>query len=385
MSTAIKSRVFTLDGKIRKYLLSAFTIILLSGLRAQKQDTYYLYLHKHIQQNLKEKCNIRHADTLDCRFGTNEFKIYRQHLDDSVSRWALAFFPSDKPLLSPFIQNYVERELLYYLILSPKQWKRHQKVGGLQMQVKPAGSRTIKYLTDSLSGIEMKLSNGEYDLRFTDSAGLHRIRMQFPSVYGLLAGVDRPLAQKILWKRLKKLAVDTTRVNIYYRALPPENRIKDHDIYVQKGGRFIIPELNGNIYYDASNRSPVFDTLHIGPSFTNLFLTDLAENMDRTVDINMKIYGENYQVSMPLDKFLSMFNDQYVKFMGLEKVTDKQVDATFIAANTHMGFVHLIYIQAPVKSIYKSGGHFTVNFYGYIPMHNVASLLEDTKKKPSSH
>ena len=353
-------------------------IVFLSGMYAQKEDSYYAYLNKKVKKVLDDRCVPVSADTLKCVFEGDTFRVYRQYLGDSIYRWGMYFLPRNKQMLNTFLRNYLERQLLHYAVLSPQEWNKHLKIKQMQWHVIPEGLHTVRYLADSLHQIGMQFDKNRFSFTFASRDTGKRWEVSFPSVFGLLVGVDRPEAQKILWEKLQKASRDTTPAMLTFHPLPSERRVKENDLYIQRGGQFIIPEMNGNIYYDRNNKNLVFDTLHLAPSFSNLFLTDLAGRHPRTVEVNMRIYGKNYKAELPLDKFLNFFQKDFTKFFGYEKITDKSVDGTLVAVHNELGYVHLMHIQSEVNNLFTDGGKIYISFYGYVPLHNVASLLDET-------
>ncbi len=369
-----------MEIKTIKYLIFVSTVFLLSGLRAQKQDTYFMYLQKQTEQSLKQHCQIRNSDTLDCRFDNQLFTVYRQMPGESFNTWGLVFFPEEKKLLSPLVRHYIERQLLYYLILSPRQWEKHKKINELMLSVNPGAAKTVRRVADSLAGIEIKLEKNKYEINLSTPKGVQSIRMKFPSVFGILAGMDRPTAQKLLYKQLAGKSNDTLHHPIHVIIRDSSKRIKDHDLYVQKGGHFLIRSLNGNLYFDKNNQNLVFDTGHIAPSLSNLLLSDLSEKHSRTVHLEMPVYNKSYTTDIPLNTLLSHFDKEFIKFFGVEKVTDKSVEATLVLAHKYLGYVHLFHIQTSVKDLFKQNGVINMRMYSYIPIHNIASLMNDINR-----
>ena len=146
-------------------------------------------------------------------------------------------------------------------------------------------------------------------------------------------------------------------------------------VFVCKGGSFIIPQINGNIYYTKTGGAfkPVFGKNWITETFSNVMLA--PSERCYTVQITQRMYGgqiRRYEVKS-MD-FFDYFSENNERYFGIETVERDVLTGTLILVDKNVGNIHIAFVSISVLDL-LNGGTMKIQFDANIPKHNVETIF----------
>ena len=145
--------------------------------------------------------------------------------------------------------------------------------------------------------------------------------------------------------------------------------------FVCAGDSFIIPQINGNLYYLKSDDTLklAFGKNWIAETLSNVMLAPSEHNY--SMQITQRVYGGNvhsYEISS--SDFFDYFSDEYERYFGIESLDRDILSGTLVLDDKNMGIIHLAFISVSVWDLLNDGT-MKIQLDANIPQHNVETLF----------
>jgi len=146
-------------------------------------------------------------------------------------------------------------------------------------------------------------------------------------------------------------------------------------VFVCKGGSFIIPQINGNIYFEKTGTAfqPVFSKNWITETLSNVMLVPTERCY--TIQITQRMYGgqiRRYELNSR--DFFDYFSGNCDRYFGIETVERDVLSGTLILAEKNVGNVHIAFVSINVIDL-LNGGTMKIQLDANIPKHNVETMF----------
>ena len=232
-------------------------------------------------------------------------------------------------------------------------------------------------LLKGCKGIILNRVDKDYCVTICCSNG-QQLSILFPADCQLISGMDKKEQEIRLAFQLKNHIANTINNHIL---LPDKNflqlmqdSIYQDSIYVEKGEKFNIPQINNDLFYfkDDSVFTLVSDTSLIALSFSNALLAPTANHY--TIDVKHRMYGlvaKDYSIDSR--DFNDYFSQGYERYFGIESLDPEHLSGTLIMYNRDEEFIHLFYVTTTADDL-VNGGRIMMELYSNIPKHNIESL-----------
>jgi hypothetical protein len=223
------------------------------------------------------------------------------------------------------------------------------------------------------SSEQFKLAKNDYMFVAEWNNGENRLKMIFPNNYQLLAGKNKKELDEELLKNLNEIISGS----LLTEPLKISEISNDSLPIVRLKGSSYMDHLSSDIFYkwNGTDSLLVFEKDLIPYSISNLFLnTKLTGN--RNLGLNQKLYGgRSFTYSLFLKNFLTYFENDFQRFVGLENNDKDLIEGTVVFSHKYFNFVHLLHFKTTSSEIFNDNGNLIANFYTNIPMNNVSDVV----------
>lgn len=304
-----------------------------------------------------------------------------------VDHIGYCFLPDSIRMVNFPIVQFIEREML--AILTAKDIGtvlRSDTENGLQIKIddSPINRNLLqnkKKLCSMLKGnrgIIINKLNTDYCVTILCSSG-QQLSFLFPADCKLISGMDKReqeirLAFQLRSHIAKTIDSPIPLPDINYLQLLQDSIYQD-SIYVEKGERFNIPQINNDLFFlkKDSIYTLVSDTSLVALSFSNAVLVPSANHY--TFDVKHRMYGFVVQkYTIDSRDFNDFFSNGYERYFGIETMEPENLSGTLILYNRDEEYIHLVYVTTTLDDL-MNGGKMTMELYSNIPHHNIKSLF----------
>lgn len=340
------------------------------------QDTYNKTQSELIYNRLSKKCQQDFAisDTISCNVKGYDFTIYKTHFVDGYVNYGLKLFPDRTIVKSDKILSFIERENLFYILSSTKEQYEREKTKHVYFSTDKGSSvsaKLIYVITNPFQGYSINKEGTSYKIVLSGISN-NKINIDFPANYTLITGRDKVGLQQLLYNEL--MCIEDNTISSYHKH-NTDLLEKSDDIFMYKGKTFLIGEMNTNVYYQQDKISIVFDKSHSKESFSNLFMTDISLNKNIQVNLIMKNYNTKDNLQITLSKLVSHFDKGFVKYFGIEDISDNTIRGSFLLYNKSYSYMHLLDTEVAVDELFNENTTIKIKMYSYIPTHNIKDLF----------
>jgi len=150
-------------------------------------------------------------------------------------------------------------------------------------------------------------------------------------------------------------------------------------VFVEKGESFVIPQINGDLFYVKNDTvfTPVFDTSYVAMTFSNAMLLPSSQNY--FIEVRHWMYGYKKSIfTMTSKDFFGFFTQDYEKFFGIESLENDHLTGTLILYNRNAEFIHMAFVSTTLQDLMNSGKIY-IDLYSNIPQHNIKTLFGKDK------
>ena len=364
----------------------------LASLNANSQPVFYSQSLQILYYSLPAACrlNIQVADTvIHCTeivpggavpiaFNWDKYKMlehigYRFLRDDTL-----------RQAFNPAVVRFLEREILALLTTDNLNQKlvmnrdngMYIAVNGNTPQTSFYRSRTgLPYLLQRVSGMEIRYEDGKrYRVDIHCGTG-QTLTFNFVADAELLSDMDKKERDDRI---AAQLSHHRAKVNAP-KHIPVCNdatmQAHNDSAFVCKGNSFIIPQINGNLYYTKTNDALTlaFGKNWIAETLSNAMLAPSERNY--TMQVTQRLYGgriHSFEVSSR--DFFDYFSDEYKRFFGVETIDRDILTGTLVLVDKNVGNIHLAFVSVNVWDL-LSGGTMKIQLDANIPQHNIETLF----------
>lgn len=202
------------------------------------------------------------------------------------------------------------------------------------------------------------------------------LSMSFPVSRELIFGTNKKESDQIIGELFSEAGCDTvTEKNpgIIASDLQLQN---NSDLYLKKGSAFLTNKINSDTYYQRSGSKYqlAFNSQYPAESLANLLTTKQDKSL--VLKINHRMYGGfTPEFSIPLSRFLCMFNAGFSTYCILKRLGLGQVQVSAVLHNNDFGYIHLLRIKTTSRELFMDNGTLKADLYTNIPEHNLKNLL----------
>jgi hypothetical protein len=384
---------FSFSSGLLRYSLFSALIIATFAQSGNAQETFYSpkvdSLYKLVNQvcpmdsicdnNMVFQCaELVKGDTVPVILCKDEIGV--------VDHVGFCFLPDSIRMVNIPVIQFLEREMLTLLVTKDISaiLSAYRNDGLLLMvddapmgQINMQNKGFICSMLKDCKGITLNRVEKDYSVTIYSSNG-HRLSFSFPADCELISGMDKKEQEIRLAFQLQNHAANTIDSLIplpdrRYLQLLQNDAYRD-SIYVEKGERFVIPQINNDLFYfkNDSIYTLVSDTSLIALSFSNALLAPSTNHY--TIDVKHRMYGLAAQdYSIDSRDFNDYFSQGFERYFGIETLEPEHLSGTLILYNRDEEFIHLFYVTTTLNDL-VSGGKMMMELYSNIPQHNIESL-----------
>lgn len=303
-----------------------------------------------------------------------------------VDHIGFCFLPDSIRMFNLSVIRFIEREMLTIIVSKDiSAIMSSYKNDGVQliMDDEPVNQSILqnkKQLFNVLKGCKSIILNRverDYYVTICCSNG-QRLSISFPVDCELISGMDKKEREIRLAFQLKNhtaKAVQSPDILTDKSFLQlMQDSIYQGSIYVEKGEKFSIPQINNDLFYFKNDSifTLVSDTSLIALSFSNALLAPTANHY--TIDVKHRMYGlVSKDYSIDSRDFNDYFSQGYERYFGIETLDPDHLSGTLILYNRDEEFIHLFYVTTTADDL-ANGGRIMMELYSNIPQHNIESL-----------
>lgn len=298
-----------------------------------------------------------------------------------VDHIGYCFLPDSARFVNKSIVQFVERELLTILVEKDVETALRVDVENglvLKLDDNPLNLKLLQdknricSLLKGNEGVTINRTNNNYNVMIHCLNG-QILSILFPADCKLISGMDKREQEIRLGFQLKNhVAIKSDSIQ-----LSPNKsfvQLLIDSVYVVKGGKFSIPQINNDLFYfkNDSVYSLVTDTSLVAMSFSNAVLAFSANQF--TIDVKHRMFGfVEQEFTIGSRDFNDYFSQGYERYFGIETLEPENLSGTLILYNRDEEFINLAYVTTTLDVI-VNGGKLSMDLYTFIPQHNIKTL-----------
>lgn len=336
-------------------------------------------------EKLPTVCKSKLLEKQECNYNISgtEYEIACKIYDGQIVKLGLKIF-EDSTInnYNSSVCSFIEGELLKFILDDGKAREARRKEDQvflfysnlLQDNGILKKPDQIRSVTSDINGVTINMKNLKYQVLITNTFG-ERLMMEFPAINSLISGMDKKELEENLFKNL---IIEKNSTLNHTNNHPVGNLQTEGELLVTQGNYFLIDDFSSKLFFIKIKDSLklIFDPQYIKESFSNLFLTGGPNEQHISLKIKLKGYGnEDKLLTMPLDKFLSIFDNQYELYFGIEDSSANSLRGSFIIFNPALNYIHLCDIKTESGTMFANHPSITVAMYPFIPTHNIKNLF----------
>jgi hypothetical protein len=376
------------------------TLALLASLTCNAQNLFYSHKNELLFESFNNVCKIDSIITKNHVFKCTELVsndtvniIIRKDDNNIVEHIGCKFLPDSINIENKLITQFVERELLSVLLSdSVAETMKKNNDSGLFILLNDsvisldslANRSWFFNLWKTNSGIIIDRADKNYMVTIVCQNN-QNLKFIFKADIDLISGMNKKEEEIQLAIQLSNYYADnnndTTHVSIpdYMEYFYTNDSLSADSIFVVKKDSFVIPQINGDIYYIKNDTviTPIFDTTYTALSFSNAILLPLSH--DYPLEIKHWMYGYKKQIyTMSSKDFFSFFSNDFDKYFGIETVDEDHLTGTLVFYNREAEYIHIAYISTTLANLMNCGKIY-IELNTYIPQHNLRTLFGEDK------
>jgi len=161
-----------------------------------------------------------------------------------------------------------------------------------------------------------------------------------------------------------------------------KNELRETDeknIFRVEGNAFQVKSLRSDYYVRKIGEEyrPLFDRRYPVESLANLLLARVSGGK-RLVELRHHQYGNHIaNMTIPLNRLHNLFGPDMEIYCRVTVENNTELSAWLVFYQSKEKYIHLLELNAPVKSIFLSEGTFSGDFYSNIPQGNIKNLFQN--------
>ena len=297
--------------------------------------------------------------------------------------------------INPAVIRFLEREILTLLVsVSLEQKLATNRDNGMLITLNGNTPQTgfyrsrtgLPYLLQHVSGINIHYEERKRYRVDVNCGQKQTLTFYFVADAELLSDMDKKERDDRITVQLRhhRARADATPAHVP-ACSDATMQIYCDSAFVCKGSSFIIPQINGNIYYTKTGEvfQPVFGKNWIAETLSNVMLASAERNY--TVQITQRVYGgEIRRYELNSRDFFDYFSGNCERYFGIEKVERDTLSGTLILADKNVGNIHLAFVSISMFDL-LNGGTMKIQLNANIPQHNIETIFGRNKKEKSDY
>jgi len=386
-------------GKIKAKKKGLVTVILLAqALLSYSQPSFYSQSLRTLFYSLPVACqlNVPSADTVVFCSGITPEKVipvvFGWDEYEMLTHVGYRFINDSEMLqtVNPSIIRFLERETLSLLTAGNIEQKitmnRNNRFYVLLNGNTPQtgfyrSSTGMPHLLQQVNGINIKLEDGKrYSVDM--NCGTQTLSFVFVADAELLTDMDKKERDNRIAAQLSghqsKSQTPLPHVPACNESLM---QVYNDSAFVCKGSKFIIPQINNDMYYrkNGSAFQLIFSNNWITETFSNIMLSSSERNY--IVQVTQRMYGgEILRYELKSIDFFDYFSDAYDRYFGIETVERDTLTGTLIFTDKNASSIHLAFVSISIWDLFNEGA-MQIQLDTNIPQHNIETIFGRSKKE----
>lgn len=384
---------FSISGGFLRYSLFSVLIIATIVHSVKAQETFYSPKVDSLYKLVNQVCAMDSICNNNVVFNCTELVkgdtipiILCKDENGVVDHVGYCFLPDSLRIINISVIQFLEREMLTLIVTKDiGAVLSAYRNDGLQLMVDdaPIGQKFLQNkglicsMLKDCNGIALNRVEKDYSVTIF-SPNDHRLTFFFPADCELISGMDKKEQEIRLAFQLQNHTANTIDSltplpDLYYLQLLQEDAYQD-SIYVEKGGEFVIPQINNDLFYIKNDTiyTLVSDSSFVALSFSNALLAPSTNHY--TINVKHRMYGLVAQdYSIDSRDFNDYFSQGFERYFGIETLEPDHLSGTLILYNRDEEFIHLFYVTTTLYDL-VNGGKMMMELYSNIPQHNIESL-----------
>ena len=380
---------------MKQKIVTGLVMLILATLNGYSQPLFYSQSLQNLYYSLPVACRAEHPVTdtvVSCAGILSGITVPVAYGWDGygiLAHMGYRFLPGEATQnFHPAVVRFMEREMLALLAVDNLEQKLTMNrdngmlvaLNGNTPQKSFYRSHTgLPLLLQRVSGMDVHYEEGrQYRVDLNCGQG-QTLTFHFVADAELLSDMDKKerddrIAAQLSHHRAK------TKIQHIPACSDATMQVHNDSAFVCKGGSFIIPQLNGNLYYTKSDDELklAFGINWITETLSNALLAPSERKY--TMQVTQRVYGgivHRYEVNS--HDFFDYFSYEYERFFGIETLERDVLTGTLILANKNAGHIHLAYISVSVWDL-LNGGTMNIQLNANIPQHNIQTLFGGKKE-----
>ena len=379
-------------------IIMGMVLLVLVMLDGNSQPIFYSQSLQKLYYSLPAVCRVNNpaADTVSYCSEIDASIVFNWDEFDMLAHFGYRFLHDDelRQAFNPAVVRFLEREILALLVTD----NLHQKLemnrdnrllislNGNTPQTgfyrNPSG---LPHLMKNVTGMNVSYLDGRrYKVDIicgTDQT----LTFDFVADPELLSDMDKKERDDRIAAQLSHYRARVNAPQHECSCSDAMMQVHNDSAFVCRGGTFIIPQLNGNLYYTKSDGELrlAFGKNWLVETLSNAMLEPVKHNY--TMQITQRVYGgkkHNYQVDS--HDFFDYFSDEYERFFGIEKVDRDILYGTLVLASKNVSAIHLVFVSVSVWDL-LNGGTMNIQLDANIPQHNIETLFGKKREQRGEH
>jgi hypothetical protein len=205
------------------------------------------------------------------------------------------------------------------------------------------------------------------------TANNRKLTVKIPALHTVIMGMDKPELDRNLYCRIiaskDSSFVSDTVSDTAFELVADSLYVKRGEVY-QKN-------LSSDLYYFVKNnkRSIVCDSTRFAETLRNLCLR--ATDYGTQVKLNVSQFSYKNTIkkySVNLNKFHSVFNQDFQGYFGIEKQDTSEILGLLIIYHAAFNYLNLVSVKAEKKKLFSRNPEMDILFHTNIPSDNVENL-----------
>ena len=203
------------------------------------------------------------------------------------------------------------------------------------------------------------------------------LSIEFPARYELITGYTKPEAENAVYMSL--LTHKSTSVP---QPAATDFREKEPGIYTTNDDYYMMENIVSTSYYtkEGDAYQPVFSQDRPIESVCNLFNSGI--DYGATVEISQSLYGNKSHIyEIPLSRLTSYLRSQKCSlYTAIRKIEKDRIYGAWMAVNPELGYQHILTFTLDKSVIPEiKGKQVKLKMFSYVPIHNIASIIDNNQ------
>jgi hypothetical protein len=367
-----------------KYILNILLVIFFSEGSLQAQ----IYVSKklaEIGEHFPKKWLPENDSIFDCPqiIQKKSFIISYNNTHEIKHLGISLFSPETKEIINLPVCNFIERMMLE-LVLQQSGKDIEARLQQSRISLRLNGVEFNRgYFTSLNSTLDDMQNPAQFSIRKDSCYTVYWkysnddiLSMSFPVSRELIFGTDKKESDQITGELFTETGCDIDTEKNPGTIASDLQLQNNSDLFVKKGSTFLSNKINSDTYYQRSDSKYqlVFNSEYPTESLANLLTT--RQDKSLVLKINHCMYGGfTPEFSIPLSRFLCLFNTGFSTYCILKRLDLGQVQVSAVIHNNDFGYIHLLRIKTTSRELFMDNGTLTADLYTNIPEHNLKNLL----------